>query len=398
MRGKVHTWVSVVAVAALVGAACGGQTASKGSTVHIVHTIGKTEGALNLIAWSGYVEDGSNDPKFDWVHPFENETGCQITVKYADTSDEMVSLMRQGGGRVYDGVSASGDASNRLIAGGDLTAVDPKLFPDFKDVLQPLQAPPHNTVNGIHYGVPYMYGPNFLMFNPKVVKPAPTSWDITWESNSPYAGKITAYDRPIFIADAAMYLKAHQPSLGIKDPYELTMTELNAAVALLQQQKPLVDKYWSLYTDEIDGFESGDMVAGTAWPINFSLIEADKKPVDAVAPSEGMTGWADTWMMSAHAPHPNCMLKWMAYTLRPEVQAKVAEWYGAATSNGAACALLKKSVGDAADTLRYGNCGNTQFLASLYLWKTPQANCGDGRTNCIDYSVWQQKWTELRGA
>jgi putative spermidine/putrescine transport system substrate-binding protein len=388
------------AVALVVAAACGGGgTASKGPAAQkVVNKIGTTEGALSLIAWSGYVEDGSNDKNYDWVTPFQNETNCKITTKYADTSDEMVSLMRQGGGRQYDGVSASGDASNRLIAGGDLAAIDPNLFPEYKDVLQPLQAPKHNTVGGLHYGVPYMYGPNFLMYNPKMVKPAPTSWDITWESNSPYAEKITGYDSPIFIADAALYLKAHRPELGIKDPYELTSQQLDAAVALLNQQRPLIDKYWALYTDEIDGFESGSMVAGTAWPINFSLIEADGKPVDAVEPSEGMTGWADTWMMSKNAPHPNCMLKWMEYTLRPEVQAKVAEWYGAATSNGAACPLLKKVVGDAADTLRYGNCGDTQFLASLYLWKTPQADCGTGQTNCMDYSVWQQKWTEIRGA
>jgi putative spermidine/putrescine transport system substrate-binding protein len=318
-------------------------------------------------------------------------------VKYADTSDEMVSLMRQGGGKVYDGVSASGDSSNRLIAGGDLAAVDTKLFPEFKDVLQPLQAPKHNTVGGFHYGVPYVYGPNFLMYNPKVVKPAPTSWKDTWESSSPYKKKVTIYDSPIFIADAAMYLKAHNPDLGITDPYELTSEQLDAATALLQQQKPLLNKPWALYTDEIDGFESGDMVIGTAWPLNFSLVEADKKPVDAAEPTEGMTGWADTWMMSKNAPHPNCMLKWMEYTLRPEVQAKVAEYYGAGTSNPKACPLLEDVVGNLVDTLRYGHCGDTRFLASLYLWKTPQADCGTGKTDCMDYSVWQQKWTEVRG-
>ena len=152
------------------------------------------EGALNLIAWDGYVEDGSNDPAYDWVHPFQEETGCTIKVQYAATSDEMVTLMRQGGGTVYDGVSASGDASLRLIRGGDVAEVNIDLFPAYKDVLEPLQAPPHNTVDGKHYGVPYMYGPNFLMYNTDEVAPAPDSWDITFESDSPYAGSITAYD------------------------------------------------------------------------------------------------------------------------------------------------------------------------------------------------------------
>ena len=94
-------------------------------------------------------------------------------------------------------------------------------------------------VDGNVYGVPYMYGPNFLMYNTDVVTPAPTSWDITFEPElngapNPYAGKITAYDSAIYIADAAMYLMAHNPDLGITDPYELTQEQLDAATELLK--------------------------------------------------------------------------------------------------------------------------------------------------------------------
>jgi putative spermidine/putrescine transport system substrate-binding protein len=406
MRGS-RALIALLAVVALVAGGCGGKKAStSGPTVKPVASIGATEGQLNLVAWGGYVEDGSNDPNYDWVHPFQTETGCTIKVEYANTSDEMFRLMTQGGGTLYDGVSASGDASNRLIAAGAVAAVDPKLFPAFNDVLPELRAPAHNTVSGIHYGVPYMYGPNFLMYNPDVVKPAPTSWDITWETTlngqpNPYAGKITAYDVAIFIADAAMYLKAHKPELGITDPYELTEAQLTAAIDLLKQQRDLIGKRWSLYTDEIDGFESGALVAGTAWPINLSLIEADKKPVAEVLPSEGATGWADTWMMSSKAKHPNCMLKWMQYTMRPEVQSQVALWYGAAASNAKACDLVRTALGKDAnlvDSVRYGNCGDEQFLKSLYLWKTPQANCGNGKNNCTDYLEWESKYTQVVGA
>ena len=413
---KVHRKLGLLlAVGFLVAAACskssggsgGGASASPAKTYS---SIGTGEGELNLVAWNGYTEDGSNDPNYDWVTPFEQQSGCKVTVKYADTSDEMVSLMRQGGGTAYDGVSASGDASNRLIAGQDVGAVDASLFPAMSDVMAPLQPGGARTaqyvVNGVQYGVPYMYGPNFLMYNTKDVKPAPTSWDITFEPTingaaNPYSGKITGYDSAIFIADAAMYLMAHQPDLGITDPYELTSEQLDAAVNLLKGQSGLIQKYWSLYSDEIDGFVNGSMVAGTAWPINLSYAEADA-PVSAVVPSEGVTGWADTWMISSHAQHPNCMLMWMKYTLQPDVQAQVAVWYGAATSNGKACDLIRKALGkdaDLVDTVRYGECGNADFLNSIWTWKTPSADCGDSRgTTCMDYSVWQQKWTEIRGA
>jgi putative spermidine/putrescine transport system substrate-binding protein len=421
MKRTVSRWLAIVAVLGIVAAACGSDDSSSttdgGSSGGVepaktYSEIGTTEGELNLIAWNGYTEDGSVDENFDWVTPFEEESGCNVTVKYADTSDEMVTLMRQGGGATYDGVSASGDASNRLIAGGDVGAVDPNLFPDLATVIAPLSPTDgtnnaHYVVDGNVYGTPWMYGPNFLMYNTDVVKPAPTSWDITFETElngepNPYAGKLTAYDSAIFIADAAMYLMTHQPDLGITDPYELDETQLNAAVDLLKQQSGMIGKYWALYTDEIDGFVDGSMVAGTAWPINLSYAELDA-PVDAAQPTEGMTGWADTWMISANAPHPNCMLTWMNYSLGADVQAEVEYWYGAAGSNTESCAALEKLLGkkyaDLANTLRYGYCGDADFLNSLFLWKTPQVACCDDRGDtCEDYSVWQQKWTEIRGA
>jgi putative spermidine/putrescine transport system substrate-binding protein len=419
---KVSRLLALASVLLIVAAACGNDgssapgasgsgTTGGGIEPPIVYdSIGEGEGELNLIAWNGYTEDGSNSDAFDWVHPFENETGCIVTHKYADTSDEMVTLMRQGGGTQYDGVSASGNASNKLIAGGDVGAVDTSLFPEFADVIDPLKPDTgtnnaHYVVDGNVYGVPYMYGPNFLMYNTDVVKPVPTSWDVTFEPTldgqpNPYAGKITAYNDPIYIADAAVYLKAHNPDLGITDPYELTTEQLDAAVTLLKAQKPLLARYWALYTDEIDGFLDGSMVVGTAWPVN--LTYSKDAPAAAVIPSEGVTGWADTWMISAHAQHPNCMLKWMEYTMRPEVQAEVGIWYGAAGSNTASCAEIAKGLGkggeDLVNTVEYSFCGNVEFLNSLYLWKTPEANCHDERGNvCADYSVWLQKWTEITG-
>jgi putative spermidine/putrescine transport system substrate-binding protein len=383
---------------ALIAAACGGQQQGGGGGGGGLPTeIGTTEGELDLIAWIGYTEDGSTDPNYDWVTPFEDQTGCQVNVKYGDTSDEMVTLMRQGGGTVYDGVSASGDATNRLIAGGDVAEINLDLIPDFADVMPSLESPPHNTVDGRHYGVPYMWGANLLMYNTEEVTPAPTSWEVTWNADSPYEGRVTAYDSPIFIADAALYLQAHDPDLGITDPYELTPEQLDASIELLQQQAPMVGKYWAAAADEIDGFTSGDLVVGTAWPYQVSILKGEDEPVEAIIPEEGATGWADTWMMSANAPHPNCMYEWMKWTMTPEVQAQVAEFYGATPSSAAACDPLRESIGEAADTDYH--CGDDDFLSQIALWKTPLAACGDDRGDaCTDYSEWTTRWQEVRGA
>jgi putative spermidine/putrescine transport system substrate-binding protein len=411
---KASRWLVVSAALALVGAACGddGAESGGGGEPPIVYDqIGEGEGALKLIAWHGYTEDGTTEgyEEYDWVTPFEDETGCQVEVTYGDTSDEMVQLMRSGGGAEYDGVSASGDASNRLIAGGDVGAIDPALFPEMENVIAPLNPDGgsdtrHYIVDGNVYGTPYMYGPNFLMYNTEVVTEAPTSWDVTFEADSPYAGQVTGYDAPIFIADAAMYLMAHQPDLGITDPYELTQEQFDAAVDLAKQQSDLIGSYWAVYTEEIDGFFDGSMVVGTAWPVNLTFTKGPKAAnAEAVIPSEGATGWADTWMISANAPHPNCMLKWMDWTMQPDVQAEVGIYYGAAGSNVNSCAEIASQLGEGGEelvnTLEYGFCGDVEFLDSLHLWKTPSADCGDDRGNtCVDFSQWTQAWTEIRGS
>jgi len=363
---------------------------------------GPGEGALNLIIWAGYAEDGSNVKEYDWVKPFEQATGCKVETKVGNTSDEMVTLLRQGGGSVYDGVSASGDASNRLIANGDVAAVDPAEIPGFADVAPFLANAPHYVVGGLHYGVPHGWGGNSLLYRTDIVTPAPTSWNVVFDPqvSAPYQGKITAYDSPIYIADAALYLKATNPALGITDPYELTQPQLDAAVALLKQQRPWVGKYWSLFSDEIDNFKSGATVVGTTWPYQLNALKAEGVAVEAVVPAEGMTGWADTWMMSSHAQHPNCMKKWMAWMITPEVQAQVAENFGEAPANPKACKYLDAGYGpyQFKDFCTLFSVNDPAFYGKIAFWKTPLADCGDDRGQaCADYSVWTQKWTEIKG-
>lgn len=235
------TLKAAAAVAVLLAAtACGSSgSGSSGSTglnppdLKAQSKLGKTEGQVNLIAWAGYVEDGSDDPKVDWVSDFEKQTGCQVNSKVAASSDEMVKLMKTG---QYDAVSASGDASLRLIASGDAAPVNTGLVPNYKDVFSGLKKGAWNSVHGQMYGIPHGRGANLLMYNTQKVNPAPTSWSAVFDDASPYKGHVTAYDSPIYIADAALYLKSARPELKIKDPYALDQKQFDAAVDLLKKQ------------------------------------------------------------------------------------------------------------------------------------------------------------------
>jgi len=376
---------SHVLVGAVTAALCV-PAAGVGKANGLPTTIGKGEGRLTLIAWEGYTQP-------QWVKPFTKSTGCKVSAKYAGSSDEMVSLMRSGGGSQYDMVSASGDASLRLIYGHDVQAVNPALIPDWKNFIPQLKSPPHNTIKGQHYGISLQWGPNTLLYNTQKVKPAPTSWSAIYSKK--FKGRITVPDNPIQIADAALYLSRTKPSLGIKDPYELTQTQLNAAVALLKQQKPLIRKYWALASDEIDLFKSGDVVIGASWPYQTNTLVAAKVPVKDLIPKEGATGWADTWMLSAHAKHPNCAYMWLKWISTPKVQAEQAISFGETPANTKACTWMNKlSKGSCA---QYHANAPAAYFNSIKFWKTPVAACGNGKNDCMDYTKWQQAWTQLKG-
>jgi putative spermidine/putrescine transport system substrate-binding protein len=140
-----------------------------------------------------------SDPKVDWVSDFQKQTGCQVSVKVGNTSDEMVTLMRSG---QYDGVSASGDATLRLIAGGDVAPVNTDLVPNYADVFDALKNQPFNSVGGKPYGIPHGRGANLLMWRSDKIKQAPDSWGAVFDQAGQHKGRVTAYDNPIYIADA----------------------------------------------------------------------------------------------------------------------------------------------------------------------------------------------------
>jgi putative spermidine/putrescine transport system substrate-binding protein len=226
--------------------------------------IGKAEGALDIVAWPGYIERGETDKSFDWVSGFEKQTGCKVNVKTAGTSDEMVALMNEGG---FDLVTASGDASLRLIAGKRVQAVNTALVPSFKSVDPRLQKAPWHYVNNTHYGIPYQWGYNVLAYNTKVFSSPPNSWEVVFkEMNLPDGksnkGRVQAFDGPIYIADAALYLKSAKPELGIKDPYQLDETQYKAALELLRGQRKLVSRYWHDAMVQIDDFTNEGLPRG----------------------------------------------------------------------------------------------------------------------------------------
>ncbi len=359
-----------------------GSTDAKGSAIQAV---GAGEGEVSIVAWAGYIERGETDKNYDWVTSFEKESGCKVTVKTAATSDEMVALMNEGG---FDLVTASGDASLRLISGGRVQEINTALVPSWSKVDPRLQNAAWHTVEGKHYGVPYQWGPNVLMYNTKVFgDKAPDSWSVVFEETTLADGKsnkgrIQAYDGAIYIADAALYLKATRPDLGIKDPYALSEVQYKAALDLLRQQRKLVGKYWHDAFVQVDDFKNEGVVASSTWPFQVNLLAGEKQPVASVFPKEGATGWADSTMMHVDAKHPNCAYKWLEHSLNPKLQGDLAAWFGSVP------AVLDACKGNA--LLGETGCANNGLdnFDKIAFWRTPTADCGDGTKTCVPYYRW----------
>lgn len=370
-----------LAAALLLVAACesGGPATPPGppnATVAAQASVGPGEGILDLVTWQGYTEDA-------WVKPFTQQTGCLVRPHYAGSSAEMVQLMNDGGGGVWDLVSPPGDVSVQLIDSGELRPVNTALIPAWKDFPAFFQNAPYNTVAGLHYGISLQWSPNTLLYNTRKVSPAPTSWAVLYDPS--LKGEVTVPDNPMQIADAALYL-------GYRDPYELSRNQFDAAVALLTQQRQLVKRYWPIASDEISLFQDGAVVAGSGGPFQARELQSIGIPVAETVPKEGATAWGDSWMLAAKAPHPNCAYRWMEYTSEAQVQAQQALYFGETPVNPNACAAM--------NTLEAGSCAKLHadatptYMASISFWRTPEAKCGSAA--CVPYRDWVTAWDALK--
>jgi putative spermidine/putrescine transport system substrate-binding protein len=371
-----------------VAVAFGGQAFA----AEMLKEIGKGEGQVNIVAWPGYIERGETDKAYDWVSDFEKETGCKVNVKTANTSDEMVSLMNEGG---FDLVTASGDASLRLVAGKRVQPVNIDLIKSWPTLDDRLKDAPWFTVGGLHYGVPYQWGPNILMYNANVFKEPPKSWNVVFEEmtlpdGKSNKGRVQAYDGPIHIADAANYLMFHKPELGIKDPYELNEDQYKAALDLLRVQRTLVGRYWHDAAIQVDDFQNEGVVASGSWPYQVNTLVAAGQPIASTVPEEGVTGWADTTMMEADAANPNCAYMWLEHSLSPKVQGDVAAWFGSVPVVPAACKGNELLTDTGCATNGFDNFDKIRF------WKTPVSKCAT-EGECVPYYRWVSDYIGVIG-
>ncbi|SDQ99035.1 extracellular solute-binding protein [Thermostaphylospora chromogena] len=368
----------VIAASAGVPSQASGPAAAPASTPSPSPTVGEGEGMLAVLTYRGYAEYGGGDRRTNWVGPFEEETGCRVTVlDQVRTADELIQRFPA---KAYDVVAVSPEAAGQLIAEERVQPVDTSLIRAYERIPERLRELPAYTDGERVYGVPFLWRANRLIYDRDK---APTEkWSGLYRNAA-----VAIEDTPLSIADAAL-------ALGADDPFRLTSEQLDEAVALLAERDDDERVYWADRLDVVQGFAAGELRVAQGTPYELDVLEKAGRPV-AAAGVDRVTGRADAWMLAAEAPHPNCAYLWLNWIASAEVQGEAAAWNGLAPANLDACDEDAARVCDlygVADAKRA-----EKLLERIAFAVRPSADCGDtdADTVCADYTRWQERWAEL---
>lgn len=402
--------VSALCAASLL-AACAQKEAPSGDMMSgDMMAMIKEEGDLYILAKPGFVERGQTDTEFDWVSAFEGETGCKVSVTTYGTAEEMRALLPRGvpqvsppgdaswpppGNAPFDVVGVSSDVATLLVREGSVFPVFAERIPSHESIEPALREAASHVVEGQQFGVPVQWAPNVLLYDTGVFSKAPTSWSVVFEltklaDGKPNAGRVQAYAEPIYLADAALYLKGKQPALGIQDPFELDEQQYQAVVDLARQQRRLVHRYWEDPDVQVQDFRNEGVVVSGSRLFQANTLKANKAKVATTLPEEGATAWAESWMLVTGARHPNCAYRWFEWTLSPKVQADIAAFNGTNPVVPKACE--QESIA------RAGGCeaSGIATLPQVKFWRTPQAECASHPNGCVPYDRWASDYARIR--
>jgi len=332
---------------------------------------GKKTPTLNLLVWEGYA-----DPSF--IHSFEEEHQCRISASYMGSSDELVAKLRGGSAGNYDVISPSSDVATS-IASADLAApLELSRIPSYSRLSPQLTSLPLVRVKGQVYGVPFMWGPDPLIYDSTAFPKPPESWTILWDPR--YRGKISVWDDLSTIYMAAQILGFDKP-----DPsqlYNLTDEQLEAVKKKLLELKPNIRKLWSTGGELTNLFQNHEIVAAMGWPLMTNQLRKINFPVGETIPKENTTGWIDHLMITAGSENKELAQKFLEYMVEAQTQKKVTDVTGYTPANPLAAQYMTP---DEIKNLHLDDVDNYQ--KRLYFWQ-----------NVPRRAKYNEIWNEVKAA
>ena len=336
-------------------------------------SVGPGEGTLSVVALNGYAEWGGTDPKVRWVGAFELQTGCKVSLRYYDPAapekpDDFAPSS-------FDVVSATPQLAGRLMADRKVAPLNTSLIDHYDKIPKRLRELPSVTQDDQTYGVPFLWGTNEVLYDSSKLRP--DGPQAIFEDEGP----VLFRDSPLSLADAALVLK--ERGADIKDPFDLSADQLDAAAGLLsggKQGAPGRRLFWTDPIEVVQAFASGSVRLAQATPYHEDVLKRGRTAVRAVT-DRPVTGWADAWMVSSRTAHPACAYKWLEYAASPEVQRKAAVWNGLAPANPGACAGLARGIRRVCADYKAGR--SSAFTGVFFAVRPPR------------YDQWIDRWSHL---
>src|SRR5450432_116923 len=314
---------------------------------------GPKQETLSLLVWEGYA-----DPSF--VRAFEEAHHCKVVASYMGSSDELVAKLRGGSASNYDVISPSSDVATMIATTGLAAALDLTKIPSYSQLAPKLTSLPLVRANGQVYGVPFMWGPDPLIYDTTVFSSAPASWNVLWDTK--YRGKISVWDDLSTVYLAAQVLGYDKP-----DPsqlYNLSDEQLEAVKKKLLELKPNIRKMWSTGGELTNLFQNHEVVAAMGWPLMTNQLRKSGYPAGETIPQENTTGWIDHLMITSASENKELAQKFLEFMIQAQTQKKVADVTGYTPANPQAAQFM---ADDQKKSLHLDDVDNYQ--KRLYFWQ-----------------------------
>jgi putative spermidine/putrescine transport system substrate-binding protein/spermidine/putrescine transport system substrate-binding protein len=313
----------------------------------------KKKESLSLLVWEGYADPAT-------VQAFEESRHCKVVATYMGTSDELVAKLRGGSASNYDVISPSSDVATSIVRAGLVTPLDLSKLPTFSQLSAKLRDLPLVKANGRVYGVPFMWGPNPLLYDTSVFKEPPDSWSILWDRK--FKGKISVWDDLSTVYMAAQILGFDKP-----DPsqlYNLTDEQLAAAKKKLIELKPNVRKMWSSGGELTNLFQNHEVVLAMGWPLNTNDLRKLNFPIGETIPKENTTGWIDHLMITSASSNKELAHAFLEYMIQAKTQKLVTDRTHYTPANPGASQFLTP------DQMKGLHLDNPDaYMQRIYFWK-----------------------------
>ncbi len=292
---------------------------------------------LNLLVWEGYADSS-------YVHEFEEKYHCKIAASYMGSSDELVAKLRGGSASNYDVISPSSDVATTIVASGLAAPLDIAQLSAYSQLSPALTSLSLVKKDGKLYGVPFMWGPNPLLYNTSVIPTAPDSWATFWDPK--YRGKISVWDDLSTVYMAAQVLGFDKP-----DPaqlYNLSDEQLEKVKAKLLELKPNIRKMWTTGGELTNLFQNNEVTLAMGWPLMTNQLRKINFPIGETIPRENTTGWIDHLMITSASENKELAQKFLEFMIEARTQKKVSDVTGYTPANPAASQFMspeqKKSL------------------------------------------------------